>query len=210
MLGDYVKLEPLETVEGRPFTNPVDSVEDLVSLHHMIEALRRTLNQVGPIPAQPRPFILYLQEEEEGRYHRIAFSKPEALLQLGDLTVVAFCGQKRPGADRSPIDQVDAELLAEFEQHSYLLSYSTLKLEDGNACNLVLFSDPRGLFHWVKGTKHTYAAGELAPKYYLSVRLHNAILPGGLVSGQELVLLRTKYYDYQGEILWWGVRELQS
>lgn len=208
MLGNLVKLGPLETVEGRPFTNPIDSVKDFTSLHYMIEVLRQTLDQLEPIPVQPRPFILYLPEGAEG-YHRIALAKPEELLPTADLTVVAFCGQRRPAADRKPIDEIDRQLVAELIEHPYLLSYSTFLLEDGNACNMVLFSDPRGIFHWVRSTRHAYATGELAPHYYRSVRLHNAILPGGLASSQELVLLRTKYYDYQDEAIWWAIRELQ-
>lgn len=204
---NYIQLGPFETVEGRPFTNPVDSVEDLASLQYMVNILRRHLSQPKVVVERPLPFVLYLKEEGD-RYHRLALSKPELLLDQNDLTVVGFCGQKRPGADRAPIDTVDQQLIAEFSYHPYLLSYSTLQLADGNASNLVLFNDPRGITHWAKGTRHAYAASELAPRYYLRIRLHNAILPGGITSGNELVLLRTKYYDYEGDTTWWGVREL--
>lgn len=206
---DYSQLGPFETAEGRPFTNPVDSVEDLTCLQYMLKILSQHLSQPSVVLARPLPFVLYLKEEGD-RYHRIALSKPELLLGQNDLIVVGFNGRKRPDADRKPIDTIDQQLIAEFSYHPYLLSYSTLQLADGNACNLILFNDLRGITHWAKGARHTYAASELAPRYYLSIRLHNAILPGGVTSGSELVLLRTKYYDYAGETPWWGVRELRA
>jgi hypothetical protein len=209
MSRTYVPVEPLETIEGRPFTNPVDSLEDLAWLQYMVGTLRQLLGQLEVIKAQPRPFVMYLQESEN-RYHRIALAHPELLLDDKDLIVVGFCGRKRPDLDRGPIDAVDGELIAAFSQHPYLISYSTLQLPDGNACNLVLFSDYHGLSDWAKGERHAYAANELAPRYYHCIRLHNATLPGGLISGKELVLLRTKYYDYREDAIWLGVRELSK
>jgi len=29
-----------------------------------------------------------------------------------------------------------------------------------------------------------------------------------LMAGNQLILTRTKYYDYQDQTLWWAVREL--
>jgi hypothetical protein len=209
MSSKYVRLSRTEIVPGRPFTNPAGSREDIGTLQDMAEKLRQLLGRPETIPAQPRPFVLYLSEAG-GRRHRIALSKPEALLTGNDLTVVGFCGRKWPGADRAPLDAVDAELITEFSQHPHLLSYSSLELGNGNWCNLVLFSHPRGLLHWATSARHAYAVRELSPAYYMVIRLHNAILPGGLMSGKPLILLRTKYYDYQDKPPWLAVRELQK
>jgi hypothetical protein len=142
--------------------------------------------------------------------HRIAITRPEELLSRDELAVVGFCGQKWPEADRAPLDAADAELLDEFMLHPYLLSYSSLEVEDGDWRNLVLFSHPQGIGHWAISLKHAYAARELAPLYYKNIRLHNGVLPGGLMSGDEIILNRTKYYDYKNQSLWWAVRELQA
>ena len=206
MSTDLIRLGPLEIVKGRPFTNCEGSTEDMATLQYMAEKLCRLFRRRQVIPIRPCPFVLNL-EETRGKSHRIALSRPEALLHPDDLTVVGFCGQKRPRVDRGPIDAVDEELIAEFSLYADLLSYSTLQMQDGNSCNLVLFSRPQGIMHWATSKKHAEAV-YLAPAYYQSVRLHNATLPGGLFSENKLILLRTKYYDYRDKPVWRAIREL--
>jgi hypothetical protein len=203
-----IQLGPSDIVAGRLFTNPEASAYDLTILQYMAETLCRVLMQPQAIPNQPRPYVLFL-EELGGRFHRIALSKPELLLKPTDLTVVGFCGKKRPGVDRGPIDAVDEELILELSQHLYLLSYSTLQLESHNTVNLVLFSQRQGLMHWAASEKHALAV-TMSPEYYTVIRLHNAILSGGLMSDNKLNLQRTKYYDFQSKTLWQAVREFRA
>lgn len=207
--ADFTRLGRSDILSDRPFTNPDQNADDLLHLQYMVGRLRQLLSQPELIPAQPRPYILFL-EESGGRRHRIALTRPEELLILSELAVVGFCGTKWLEADRSPLDAVDAELLNEFMHHPHLLSYSSLEIEGGNWRNLVLFSHPQGIGHWAISMKHVYAAHELSPGYYQYIRLHNGRLSGGLMSGNEIVLTRTKYYDYQDQPLWWAVRELQA
>jgi hypothetical protein len=206
---NYIRLDWSDILPDRPFTNPDQNAEDLAYLHYMAATLRHLLTQPELIPAQPRPYVLYV-EEAGGRRHRIAIARPEELLLLDELAVVGFCGNKWPEADRAPMDAVDAELLDEFMLHPHLLSYCSLEVDGGNWRNLVLFSHAQGIGHWAISMKHAYAAQELSPAYYRNIRLHNGVLPGGLMSGHEIVLTRTKYYDYQDQSLWWAVRELQA
>lgn len=208
-LTDFTRLDWSDILPDRPFTNPDQNTEDLLHLQYMAGKLRQLLSQPEFIPVQPRPYVLFL-EESGGRRHRIAITRPEELLVLTELVVVGFCGTKWPEADRSALDAADAELLNEFMQHPHLLSYSSLEIEGGNWRNLVLFSHPQGIGHWAVSMKHAYAAQELSPGYYRHIRLHNGVLSGGLLSGSEIVLIRTKYYDYQDQPLWWAVRELQA
>lgn len=205
MSNGIVHLGSSEIVAGRPFTNPEGSAFDLTVLQYMVETVCRILREPQVIPNQPRPFVLCLNEVG-GRSHRIALSRPEALLKLDDLTVVGFCGQRRRGVDREPLDAVDEELIAEFPQHDALLSYSTLQLESGDSCNLVLFSQPQGISHWASSDRHALAV-HMAPRCYTVIRLHNAILPGGIRPENKLVLIRTKYFDFQEEPLWQAVRD---
>lgn len=206
---DYIRLDWSDIVPDRPFTNPDHNADDLIHLQYMVERLRGLLNQAQIIPPQPRPYVLYL-EEAGGRLQRIALAQPEELAICSELSVVGFCGTRWPEADRTPLDAVDADLLAEFMQHPYLLSYSSLEVEDGNWRNLVIFSHPQGIGHWAISMRHALAAQTLAPSYYQNIRLHNGVLPGGLMSGNDLMLTRTKYYDYQDQPLWWAVRELRA
>lgn len=203
-----IQLNPSETVAGRPFTIPEGSVADIAVLQYMVDTLRRILKQPQAIPDHPRPLVLNL-EEVGGRIHRIALAQPEVLYKATELTVVGFCGQKRPNIDREPVDAVDEKLISEFPRHKHLLSYSTLQLESGNSCNLVLFDQPQGLNHWAMSETHTQAV-KLSPAYYAVVRLHNANLPGGLMSNNRLSLTRTKYFDFQDNPPWRAVREFAS
>lgn len=203
-----IQLSPSEIVAGRPFTIPEGSIADIAVLQYMVDTLRRILKQPQAIPDHPRPLVLSL-EEVGGRIHRIALAQPEVLYEVAELTVVGFCGQKRPTTDRKPVDAVDELLISEFPQHKHLLSYSTLQLECGNCCNLVLFDHPQGLNHWAMSKTHVQAV-KLSPDYYTVVRLHNANLPGGLMSNNKLILTRTKYFDFQDNPPWRAVREFTS
>lgn len=204
---DYIRLGWADIVPDRPFTNPDHNADDTATLEYMVDRLYHLLSQPGEIFPQPRPYILYLPEAT-GRTHRVAIAHPAELLICPEIAVVGFCGHKWPDADRSQLEIIDQELIQEFLQHPYLLSYSSLQLESGDWRNLVLFSHPQGIGHWAISALHAHAARHLAPGYYQNIRLHNGVLPGGLGAGNGLILTRTKYYDYQAQPLWWAVREL--
>jgi hypothetical protein len=174
----------------------------------MAETLYRVMVQTQSFPSQPRPCILFL-EETGGRFHRICLSQPERLLLTDELTVVGFCGKKRPGVDRGPIDAIDDKLIDEIPGQKHLLSYSTLQLESYNTVNLVLFDHPQGADDWSTSQQHAQAV-RMSPNYYTVIRLHNAILPGGLLANNRLVLLRTKYYDFQTDPAWQAIREFPN
>jgi hypothetical protein len=130
------------------------------------------------------------------------------LLAARALAVVGFCGQKR--ADLSPslvqeMDKVDSALIGELTAQPYLLSYSSMELPDGNWANLVMMRSMEGIEHWRTSPRHGAAVIELAPHYYRSIRLHNALLVGGLAT-PRLTLLRTKYYDYRDGQCWMAMR----
>lgn len=207
MENNFAHLSPTEFIESRPFTDPKNSANDLANLHYIADKVRHLLlAQPKDFGNQLSPMMMYLTEEE-GRYFRITIAQPQVLLCDQDFYAVGFCGLKRPMSDRGPVDLIDEELIGEFPEHPNLICYCTLEVEPGHSCNLVLFDNPAGLMHWSRSAKHARAV-ELSPDYYLSIRLHNALLPGGLISGQPPVLMRTKYFDFQGETMWWGLREL--
>jgi hypothetical protein len=196
-MSGLIQLQPKEIFPGRLFVNPEASAYDLSVLQYMVDTLYRVMKQEQAIPNQPRPHILFF-EELGGRFQRVCLSQPEQLLNPGDLTVVGFCGKKRPGVERGPIDAVDDKLIEELPQHPHLLSYSTLQLESRNTVNLVLFNQPQGPEHWSASGQHVLAVS-MSPHYYTVIRLHNALLPGGLMTETPLRLLRTKYYDFQAD-----------
>jgi len=208
-MDNPLPLGPSEIVPDRPFTHPERSAEDLARLRHIAQRLRLVLSQPRTWPNDPSPLILNLQEAD-GRAHRIVIARRAELLTVRTLTVVGFFGQKRPEADVAPLSAVDDELIREFPQHPYVLSYCSLLLEDGNWGNSVLLNAPEAREHWRTSPRHQYAARELAPSYYATLRLHNAVLSGGLLAGNDWKLLRTKYYDFQGATPWHAIREFAA
>jgi hypothetical protein len=201
----YQPLGVMEDCLERPFTHPRQSLADLEYLRQIAGGLRRYLDLPGR-PAGQRPEVARLAEAD-GRRLRVVVCGEAALRGVGELGVVGFFGQRRTDAPAGLLDRLDEELLEEFLQHPYILAYCSRELPDGNWGNLVLMGAAEAGQHWRGSERHRRAAEDLAPHYYATVRIHNAQLLGGLLAGGDLVLLRTKYYDYSGTSQWRGVRE---
>ena len=204
-MEEWVRLTPSETAAGRPFTDPARTDGDLVAVRAMTARLRRLLG--GSPPPRPRPLV---QEapEPDGRQHRVILCDDRTLRAAVEPSWVGFFAAKRPEVDPAPLTLTDDELIQEFPAHPGILSYSSLELADGNWGNLIVLYPPEAREHWRTSEKHAHAARELAPRHYRVVRLHHGLFPGGLLSGREPVLVRTKYYDYQGREPWRAEREL--
>jgi hypothetical protein len=197
-----------ELVADRPFTDPAQNAEDLELMRAILAVVRTVLRQPLDWPEEPAPLVLRRVGEQD-RLVRLVFCRQAALNATEDLFLVGFFGQKCPEKDRALINAVDEDLIHEFSQHPGILSYSSFELSDGNYANLVLIRPETARDHWRTSAKHAYAAHDLAPEYYTCVRLHNGFLPGGLWSGREPRLVRTKYYDFGGARPWLAVRELE-
>lgn len=204
----YVLIEPNQTLPERPFTDAAHSAEDVRWLRGIVNCLRHVLAELPAEATASAPYILR-HNEPDGRACRVVVCKADELKRNQDLAVVGFFGQKRP-ASAAVVDEImrlDEEFLVdEFLQHPLIVAYCTQQLPDGNYGNLVLMSHLDAKRQWEGSERHRYAAFELAPHYYATVRIHNFDLPGG-VPGPHLMLQRTKYYDYAESNVWRGVRE---
>lgn len=203
---DYVRLEPGEVLDDRPFTDARWNEDDLYAMRHMTERLFDWLNEPKEFQEGPRPLHISLAAPN-GEHVRVILNHIEKLQETADLYVVGFFGQTRPEADRSGIDGMDITLQGEFGAFPAVLGYCTTRLKDGNFGNLVLLSVDEVRKQWRESTHHQYAVEELAPAYYASVRLHNGLMRGGVKAEPEILLKRTKYYDYANGP-WCGLREL--
>jgi hypothetical protein len=203
----YVRLGRHDVVSERPFSHPDHSMHDLHILQRMTQALLKQVQQLN-LPWQRRhPLVVYLREAE-GHYHRQLIVDPGGLLHEQAITVVGFFGHKRNDVDGKVLSAVDAELSKELLHHPLLLSYSSLAIGGGNWGNLVLMRHPEGIDQWSTSPRHAYAAQVLAPTYYDGIRLHNGVLPQGILQPEGLQLLRTKYYQYHdGLEVWRALRE---
>ncbi len=203
-LDRFIHLDPAEHIPDRPFSDPEHSWRDLATLEYMCGRLHRIIQDNAGLAAGSH---LYLREPDR-RQHRIIVTDRTTLLDAQALAVVGFCGQKRAALAPSfvqEMEEVDDALIVELTDQPYLLSYSSMQLPDGNWANLVMMRSMEGIEHWRTSPRHTAAVSELSPHYYRSIRLHNALLTGGLASSR-LTLLRTKYYDYRDGQCWMAVR----
>jgi hypothetical protein len=203
-MTDQTRLDPQELVPGRPFTDPGLIRLDLAALDHMRAALCALLADPAPAPDMQEYLRL---GERTGRGHDVTIARRAALLAGGALAVVGFFGHRRRDIDLSPLLEADAALTLEFTRHTGVLSYSRLELEDGNWGNMVLLADEAAGHLWLGSERHAYAVRQLAPRFYHTVRLHNATLPAGVFGSAPIHLVRTRYYDYQAPLPWIAIRD---
>jgi hypothetical protein len=203
-MTDQQRLAPFEQVPSRPFTDPSLIRRDLAALDHMRATLRSLL--ADPAPAADMQEHLRLGERT-GRGHDVTIARRAALLAGRDLAVVGFFGHRRRNIDLTPLMEADAALTGEFDKHVGVLSYSRLELDDGNWGNMVLLADEAAGHRWLSSERHAYAVRQLAPRFYHTVRLHNATLLGGVLGPDPFCLVRTRYYDYEAALPWIAVRE---
>jgi hypothetical protein len=198
---EIIHLAPAEIAADRPFTDPAHSADDMRVLDVMRARLVHVLRENMSCP----PGTTFHLTEDCGHQHRIVVLNREAILSAPILFAVGFFGQRRPQADTGLMDGVDTELIDEMHSYPNMFSYSSLERPDGNWANLVLLSSAPGSRHWRESARHGHAAYQIAPRYYLSIRLHNAALPDGLL-GPGPRLNRTTYYDFQHDAWWQAVR----
>jgi hypothetical protein len=203
---DWVRLGPRDTAAGRDFTAPAHTAHDLRAVDRMLEALRREVASGSRRAAGPTPLTLEAREPD-GRVHRTIVCDAARLGTGRDVTWVGFFAEKRRDRDPCPLTVMDDTLIGEFPAHPEVLSYSSLELDGGDWGNLILLEDEAACDRWREGERHAYAARELAPYHYATVRLHRGVVPGGVLGGRGPVVYRTKYYDYQGGTAWRGARD---
>lgn len=168
---------------------------DLTILRYMV---KRTYARLLDLPSSASLPALDYVEERYNRIHRVVIYKPQELLQGSHLFFVGFVSQVQDQIDLSIIQEihrVDRLLITEVAANPGLFSYSSLEVRKGYWYNLVLLSDCAAKKYFRNLSIHTYAVHQLATYYYLWIRLHNGLMPGGLLS-DEIVLQSTKYYTF--------------
>ncbi len=204
-----VILGPEEVNTNHPFSHPDGIATDLNTLRYMADQLCLFLEHPHLYSRESRPIIVHRPRPDSWVY-RLVVVEPEQILEAKELIFVGFLGQRQKNADRALADQFDEILIDEIPDHRGLLAYSTMALISGNFSNLVIFDDPEVKVQWSRSQAHAQAAGNLAPNFYLSVRLYNGRFPQGIAASYSLQIDRIKYFDYQVDPLWYGVREFKA
>lgn len=201
-MTNITRLKSTEFVDGKPFSDPHESEPDLELMRYMADRLRSLVSRetANHITLDP------LQEADDSR-HRIFILDRSALLRPESLIAVGFFGQARPDVDHTPIMDIENELIAQLPDVPGLLTYYNLFQPGKGFGNLVLCADEAVNERWRDQALHIRAVDEFAPKHYHSIRLHNGLMAGGLMSSQPLTLTRTKYFDFRGSATWRGLRE---
>ncbi|HEU4327560.1 MAG TPA: hypothetical protein VFS21_30755 [Roseiflexaceae bacterium] len=168
---------------------------DLVALHYMQSRLLDFLSRAEPPQGGDRWATLYLPEPRQ-RCHRVVLLDSTGFQPGEQRTFVGFFGQKRPEVDGRVLDALDEELIAELYDYPALLSYSSLERADGSWGNLVLLRGPEGIAQWANSVRHAYAAQEVAPRCYTSIRLHIGTLTLGAPAHEALRVSRTKVFEF--------------
>jgi hypothetical protein len=170
---------------------------DLLVLQYMAQRIHVYL--LDPADSALHPSVDYA-EEPRNRVHRVVVYNRQASLQKKNLVFVGFISaiqEHVSPATLQELHRVDKLLITELAGHPGLLSYSSLELHKSHWYNLVLLSEQTAKAYFKHNSTHRFAARELATHYYAWIRLHNGVMPGGLLHNQ-LILRSTKYYTFPG------------
>jgi hypothetical protein len=204
-VSTIVQLAAEEEVDSRPFAAPVNTIRDATVMRAMLGRLRALAP--GWLEGEPGSGVLLRDLDAEGHRHWIRVPDRTALLAARRLTVVGFFGHPRGDVDHAPIHELEAGIVDTLEQIDGVLSYYDLALPAGGYGNLILCAVPGAAMN-VHGHELHRRAVELTPHHYRSVRLHTGVVPGSLLGRSDLVVERTRYYDYDSEPAWLAVRGL--
>jgi hypothetical protein len=202
-----VELGPDTLVEGRPFTAPAKTDEDASVMRAMLAHLR-AFARGWPDSQSVGDGVLVRRHDAAGLRTWIRVPDRGALLAAGELTTVGFFGQARESVDHAPIHRLEEEIVDTLEEVPGIVSYFNLELPDGRYGNLILCSGPDVPVRWRAHELHRGAV-ELAPRHYHSARLHGGVVRSPLLGHADLIVLRTRYHDFDSTPTWLAVRELR-
>jgi hypothetical protein len=207
MVLGAVNLGPSDEVTGRPFTAVELTTRDLGILHGILADVRSVLVEVEEGARVIEPYQK-LAWRVGGLTHRLLICDAGRLRTHAGPQVVGFFGDRRPSVDVWPLEDANNEIVSEFPKYPGILAYASVEIPDGHWANLVLHDDPVDVQFWRTSEMHAKAAGSLSPQHYFNVRIHNGFLTSGLFERPQIVIRKTKYFDYSGPEFWRAERDL--
>jgi hypothetical protein len=188
---------------SRPFAAAAWTDRDASVMQGMLERLRAMAQGWDGDGAG----FLLREPDLDGHRHWIRVPDCDALRSARRLTAVGFFGRTRDEVDQSPIHELEAGIVDTLETIPGVLCYYDLALAEGGYGNLILCVTPDAPTQVHTHPLHRRAV-ELTPRHYHSVRLHTGAVPGRFTGGTELVLERTRYWDFDSDPPWLAVRNL--
>jgi len=209
MVPVTVSLGPRDVISDRPFTATELTIRDLGILHGILADVRSVVVEAEEGSRAFEPYQK-LAWRVGGLTHRLLICDRERLRDHASLCAVGFFGEKRPTMDPWPLEDANTEIVAEFAKYPGILSYASVELPDGHWANLVLHDDPVDVQFWRSSQMHQRAVDTLTPEHYFNVRIHNGRLTSGIFDRPQIVITKTKYFDYTGPEAWRAERTLLS
>jgi hypothetical protein len=201
---DIVQLGPTEIIAEHPFTHPDHTPVEFDVLRYMVNRLCPVLEDDHLCSFMPKPIMA---RDPNGKHYRMVVTNPKRLLALENLPVVGFFGQKRTKQKTTALMKADKLLKQEMLHHPDLLCYCTLALTNDEFGNLVIFASEEAKTQWNRSKAHREVV-DMAPRHYLSIRLYNGRLPGGVLASETLYPTRIIYLDFQSKSTWRAIRDL--
>jgi hypothetical protein len=199
----YELLAAEERLPARPFTDPERTLADAAVMGRMLRLLRR---EARSWPSR-RTSIELLKHTRVGCRHWLVVPSAPALAGAHDVTVVGFFGDLRPGMSHTAIYQLEADVVARLGRYADvgLLGYYDAEIAPAVHGNLVLFATREVPPEWHRDRVHAAAVAS-APRHYSEVRLHQGMIRGALLGEGQLVIQRTRYFDFGQRPAWQGLR----
>jgi hypothetical protein len=207
MVPGTVTLGPKDVVSGRPFTAVEMTGRDLGILHGILADVRSIVVEVEEGSRHLEPFQK-LAWRVGGLTHRVLICDVERLRSHDGPCVVGFFGERRTDKDGWHLEEANTAIVAEFYKYPGILAYASVELPEGLWANMVLHDDPVDVQFWRTSEMHARAVDTLSPEHYFNVRIHNGTLTSGLFSRPQIVIRKTKYFDYTGPTAWRAERTL--
>lgn len=180
---------------------------DLGILHGILADVRSVVVDVEEGARTLEPYQK-LAWKVGGLIHRLLICDLERLRSHPGLCVVGFFGDKRPDKDGRELEEANTRIVSEFHNYPGILAYASVELPDGHWANMVLHDDPVDVQFWRTSPMHARAVETLSPQHYYNVRLHNGRLTSAVFERPQIVIRKTKYYDYSDAEPWRGERTL--
>jgi hypothetical protein len=195
-------VEADEVLDGKPFTDPENTEREVGVMGQMLEHEReraRSWREGGE--------HIVREHDEEGHRHLIVVPDTQSLLEAENVTAVGFFARPREEVDHTILFDLEDELIERMPHYgdAGLLSYYDVELVKGAYGNLILFSTPDVPPEWYGDQVHRRAT-EVSPHHYHEVRLHKGHIAGPLMGSGEIVVERTKYFDFKIAPPWLGLR----
>jgi hypothetical protein len=206
-------LGPDEVFEEKPFTNADNTEREVDVMQFMLEE-ERELAQVWAQSGDGAPSDIVMKDPDpQGRRHLLVVPSVRNLVEAAEFTAVGFFGKPREDVDHGVLFELEEDLVGRMSRYGELglLSYYDVELvaPKGTYGNLILFSTPDVPEEWYRDEIHSKAVS-LSSGHYHQIRLHKGSVHGSMLGGCQILVDRTKYFDFTGDETWFGLRRFRD